>query len=64
MIKLYLSELFRIHPFSTETLSGGRALEFQRAVVASSVRMFTGFESALIGILFYPKNGMKLSTKI
>ena len=56
MISEYLSEFVKIEPFSVETLSGGRAQLFHPAIVASSVKMLTGFASGLNGILFYPKN--------
>jgi hypothetical protein len=48
----YLSELFKMQPFSTETGSGGNELENQRAQVASSVSTDTGSDPSLIGILF------------
>jgi hypothetical protein len=64
MIRLYLSELVKIQPFSTETLSGGKAFVNHYAHCASSVRIVTGLEFSLIGILFYWKNGMKESTMI
>lgn len=53
----YLSELFKMQPFSTETGSGGNELENQRAQVASSVSTDTGSDPSLIGILFCEKNG-------
>ena len=59
MIREYLSELVKIEPFSVDTLSGGRAQLFHPAIVASSVKILTGFASGLNGILFLPKNSTK-----
>jgi hypothetical protein len=52
----YLSEFVKIEPFSVDTLSGGRAQLFHPAIVASSVKIATGFASGLNGILLPPKN--------
>jgi hypothetical protein len=61
-MRVYLSELVKIAPFSVETLSGGRPLLFHPALIASSIKMFRGLGSSDLGMLFYAKNGKKLST--
>jgi len=53
IIKQYRSEFVRIEPFSVDTLSGGSPKLFQPAMVASSVRTFTGSASGENGMLFY-----------
>ena len=63
MIKLYLSELVRIAPFSVETLSDGRPKLFHPAILASSVNTRSGLAYGLIGMLFDLKKATK-SAKI
>jgi hypothetical protein len=55
MMREYLSEFVKIEPFSVETLSGGRAQLFHPAMVASSVKILTGFASGLNGISLFLK---------
>lgn len=52
MIKVYLSELVKMAPFSVETLSGGRPKLFHPATSASSHNTVSGFAPGLDGILF------------
>jgi hypothetical protein len=61
IIKEYLSEFVRIAPFSVDTLSGGSPKLFHPATVASSVRIFNGLLSLLLGIPFLSKKGTKFS---